>query len=210
MGWKRLMGRAGLLGRHRKERVGSDQAALAVLLCLALAGCAVPREVNPVWIVREVTGLTDRERPPPPGLDQPFPNLASVPPRPEPPPAAVREAITAGLAADRAGAREPLALGAAPGGRGAAAELPGFPPVPARPPPPPALAAAPRVPWTDAPAPPHRPEPVRAVPGQAPPEPLPEPGAEPAPPPPELLAPLPGAAPPPPPPAELLAPPRTR
>jgi len=223
----RPRGEAGMCPRHPRERGRAEQAGPVALVrlalaCLLLAGCDIPKAVNPVAIYREVTGLADQDRPPLPGLDQPFPNLASVPPRPEPPPAAVRESISAALASDRAESREPLALRTVPGPvvRGGAAS-PGEPPVPAAPPPRPSLAAAPRVPWTEPPRPQRRSaEPAASRPGQdrsgpvgsnqdmAPPLP-PVPGAAPAPPPAELLAPAPGEVPPQPAP-DLLAPPRAR
>src|SRR5690349_9808755 len=118
--------------------------------CLALAACEIPKEVNPVEIYRQVSGEADAGRLPPPGLDQPFPNLASVPPRPERPAAATRDAISAALREDRAQSRGPLVLRTVPGpepSRGA----PGEPALPSGPPPRPALAAAPRIPWTEAP-----------------------------------------------------------
>ena len=223
----RLRGETGHLQGHPREGAGADQAAaLAALLCLAaLAGCAIPKEINPIEIYREVTGLADEERLPPPGLDQPFPNLATVPPRPERPPAALREAITAGLAADRAEAREPVMLRTVPAPAEGGAASPGRPAVPSGPPPRPALTAAPPVPWTEPAAPARRagPAPAAPPPGQAaagragprPAESVPDlparaptmPEAAPAPPPAELLAP---GAPPPLPPQDLLAPPRAR
>lgn len=151
---------------------------LAALLLLALtAACGqVPNDANPVWIWREVTGRNDGGRLPPPGLDGPRPNLASVPPRPERPSAAQRAAVSDALAADRAASRVPLApeRDAPP----AADVAPGTPPLPVGPPPPPTLAAAPRVPWT---------EPAR--PGAAGPVAPALPELPPAPPPPDLLAP---------------------
>jgi hypothetical protein len=50
-------------------------------LGVSLGACDVPKEINPVWIYDQVSGRADRARPAPPGLDQPYPNLASVPPR---------------------------------------------------------------------------------------------------------------------------------
>lgn len=151
----------------------------------ALAGCDVPNQVNPVWIYREVSGAHDAGRLPPPGMDGPRPNLASVPPRPERPTVAARAAVTEALAADRAGSREVLRPERdAPPAAGVAS---GQPPVPAGPPPPAALAAARPVLWLEAPAGrPLRPGP--AVPPAAPA--APEIGlTAPPPPPPELLAP---------------------
>jgi hypothetical protein len=190
-GWRRKAGRG---------------AAAALLACLAFAGCDVPKQVNPVEIYREVTGLSDQGRLPPPGLEQPYPNLASVPPRPERPPPQTRAAISAELERDRAQSREPLTLRTVPG-PAASGSPPAAPGLSAAPPPRPALAAAPRIPWTE-PVPTRQATPSRAAAQQAaePEAPrLPElPEAAPAPPPPDLL----GAPPPPSP--DLLAPPRPR
>src|SRR5918997_1996736 len=99
MRWTRPRGGAAELRGEPRGRAGGDQAAAGLSsLCLLLAACEIPKEVDPVYIYREVTGLSDEGRPPPPGLDQPFPNLAVVPPRPERPPLALREAISAGPA----------------------------------------------------------------------------------------------------------------
>lgn len=196
-------------------------AAAAIAACLGLAACSMPKEVNPVWIAREISGAADADRPPPPGLDQPFPNLASVPPRPERPPAATREAISAALREDRALSRGPLVLRSVPGPEGFPAPAPGEPALPSGPPPRPALAGAPRIPWTEAP-PPSAPRPTAPAaapasrPGSATPV-LPEmPREAPPPPPPDLLG-GPPAPPgsdllgiPPPPGPDLLAPPRPR
>lgn len=215
--------------QQRRDRARAYQAA-ATVLAASLGGCEVPKEVNPVHIYREVSGINDAARAPLPGLDQPFPNLAVVPPRPERPPLEAREAVSAALAADRAASREPLAPGAA--ARGAApwgaAAAPGEPPVPAAPPQRAALAGAPPIPWSPAPPTGRAPAPVPAAPPAAspgraqPPVPaaatpeaapaaLPEmPAAPPPAPPADLLGPLPSAGPPPLPPPDLLAPARPR
>jgi hypothetical protein len=185
------------------------------LALVGLGACGGRQGLDPVAAWREVSGAKDAARPEPPGLDRPFPSLGSVPPRPDRPSPEAREAITAALAADRGRSREPVALRSAPGG-GTAARAPGMA---AGPPPRPALAAAPRVPWTEeAPSPPppraggtlpaaapsaRPPDPPPPRPGRtaAPAAAVPEvPDAAPAPPPPDLL----GAPPPPP---DLLAPP---
>jgi hypothetical protein len=163
------------------------RAGAGMLLALALAGCDIPKEVNPVEIYRAISGEADAGRPPPPGMDRPRPNLASVPPRPERPPPEVRDAISAALAANRSQSREPLAprTGSVPPGRAAA---PGDPSIPAAPPPRPALTAAPAIPWTGA-APRGRPAsplaPADTTPEPAAPPAMPD--FAPAPPPPDLL-----------------------
>jgi hypothetical protein len=158
-----------------------------MLLVLMLGGCSVPKAVNPVEIYRTVSGAADAGRPPPPGMDRPRPNLASVPPRPERPPPEVRDALSAALAADRERSREALAPRVAPARPGAAS--PGDPAIPAAAPPRPSLAGAPSVPWSG--APPRRGQAAPAVPA--------EPEAPPA---------MPDLAPPPPPPDLLGLPPR--
>ncbi|MCB4822916.1 hypothetical protein [Roseicella aerolata] len=176
---------------------GRRAGVMAPLLCLALAACSVPDEVNPVSIYRRISGAADADRLPPPGMDRPTPSLHTVPPRPERPAPEVREAISAALADDRARSRDPLVLRTvpAPGARGGMTL--GEPPMPAAPPPRPALAGAPRIPWNDAPvAPRAQPQAAPAAPGApAPPAlapALPEmPEEAPAPPPPDLLGPPP-------------------
>jgi hypothetical protein len=82
---------------------------LALLAALLLGGCTerVERDADPTVFFRNLFGahLDGRERPP--GLDQPFPNLASVPPRPVPPSLAARAALSEALAADRERAATP-------------------------------------------------------------------------------------------------------
>jgi hypothetical protein len=158
-----------------------------LLVLAALGGCSVPKDVNPVEIYRRISGEADAGRPPPPGMDRPRPNLASVPPRPERPPPEVRDAISAALAADRERSREALAPRAEPARFPAAS--PGDPAIPAAPPPRPSLAGAPAVPWSE--APPRRGGAAAPAEPEAPPA---MPDLAPAPPPPDLL----GAPPPPP------------
>lgn len=185
-----------------------------LLLPLLLGACAVPKEINPVWIYDQVSGRADRARPVPPGLDQPYPNLASVPPRPEKPPLAVREQLSVALATDRAQSRSPLEPRA-----GAAAAVfapaPGTPPLPGLPPPPAQLAGARPIPWDGPGVEPPAPAPAAAQPGVQPAAAGPAPAARPATAPPDLLAPPPPPsrdllAPPPPPSPDLLAPPPAR
>ncbi len=186
------------------------------LLLLLLGACEVPKEVNPVVIWRRVSGAEDEGRLPPPGLDEPTPNLATVPPRPERPSPETRAALTAALEEQRAASRSPIALRTTPAPPGQAA--PGEPGIPGAPPAPPRLANAPNIPWDAAPAPPRptRPDqpPQAAVP--APPAAPPGPGAPPPPPRGLVPAPIPALPEmpeeaPAPPPAELLAPaPRNR
>ena len=145
-----------------KWRSKANQAQLCTLLGLMLAGCqtepgqAVAKFWDRAW------GPATEGRPAPPNADAPFPNLGTVPPRPETPDMATREALATRLVQQREASREPL--GALPGGapRGA-------PPPPALAPalagmaiPPPAIAApaAPSAPQQAAPSPVAAPEPA--------------------------------------------------
>jgi outer membrane protein OmpA-like peptidoglycan-associated protein len=71
------------------------------------AGCShLPDAENPVtWWHDLEGGAIAQQRPPPPGADQPYPNLASVPPKPTPPDSATRTRIAAGLLQDRTNAQ---------------------------------------------------------------------------------------------------------
>ncbi|MBL6077139.1 hypothetical protein JMJ56_03910 [Belnapia sp. T18] len=160
-----------------------------VLLVLMLGGCSVPKDVNPVEIYRRISGEADAGRPPPPGMDRPRPNLASVPPRPERPPPEVRDAVSAALAVDRERSRDVLAPRGEPARFRAASQ--GDPAIPAAPPPRASLAGAPSVPWSEG-----APRRGRAAPAvlDEPAAPPAMPDLAPAPPPPDLL----GAPPPPP------------
>ena len=89
----------------------------AALLCL-LGGCgtianignARIEDADPVawWHSLEGGAISER-RPDPPGANDPYPNLASVPVRPTPTPAARRVALTAQLVAERDGVRRDVA-----------------------------------------------------------------------------------------------------
>ncbi|MFC7477023.1 hypothetical protein ACFQS7_21835 [Dankookia sp. GCM10030260] len=165
-----------------------------MLLCLSLGACAVPEELNVVAIYDRISGRADANRPVPPGMDLPTPNLASIPPRPERPSPEFRQAVTDALAADRARSRDPLVLrsvavpGAAGGESSGGAAMPAAPPRRA------SLASAPAIPWGEAPAQPaprSLPDGAPAAPAR-PSAPLPEmPADAPAAPPPELLGPPP-------------------
>jgi outer membrane protein OmpA-like peptidoglycan-associated protein len=62
--------------------------------------------MNPVnWWHRQEGGKIAEQRPPPPGADQPFPNMATVPAKPETPDAEALKKLTASLVADRANAQ---------------------------------------------------------------------------------------------------------
>jgi outer membrane protein OmpA-like peptidoglycan-associated protein len=74
---------------------------------LTLAGCSsFPSSVNPVsWWHGLQGGKIAEERPPPPGADQPYPNLATVPPKPAQPDRAALDNIASALIADRTNAQ---------------------------------------------------------------------------------------------------------
>lgn len=199
-------------GRHR-----TDQARGAWLLVALLAGgCTAgqgPEAIGPLF--RNMFSPAHEGREPPPGADAPYPNLGTIPPRPVLADPAVRDALTAALAEERQRSRNPLdpemrPEPVRPAGTGGDAAMP------MRPPAPPPMASAPRIPWDEPMAPrapaalPVVPAPPQPRPDGAPPAPaaapLPEIGAPPPPPPAGLFDP--GTAPPPAPPADLLAPPR--
>ncbi len=78
----------------------------ASMFVLLVAGCSsLPASINPVsWWHNLQGGKIAEERPPPPGADQPYPNLASVPPKPAPPDRASLTNIANALIADRTNA----------------------------------------------------------------------------------------------------------
>ena len=143
-------------------RSRANQAQLCALLALMLAGCQTEpgQAVAKFW--ERAWGPETEGRPALPGAKAPFPNLGTVPPRPEIPDMASREALANRLVQQREASREPL--GALPG------TVPRLgPPPPALAPalagmaiPPPAIAApaAPSTPQQAAPAPVAAPEPA--------------------------------------------------
>ncbi len=167
-------------------------------LVLALPGCADRlAELDPRPAFANLFGAHLEGRDPPPGLDQPWPNLASVPPRPEAPSPTARDALSGRLATDRESARTPQLPSLAPRlpaaeGAPAPPRLAAAPPIRPAPPQPPVSAATP-VPM---PAP-------ATTPGPAAPASLPAPPPASAP----ATAPTATPAPPPPPSADLFAPP---
>lgn len=196
---------------HGRGRHPGDQARwarlLPLLLCTACGAGQGPESVGPLW--GRITGPAYEGREAPPGADAAFPNLGTIPPRPTVADPAVRDALTAALAAERERSRNPLDAERRPELMRPAGTA-GDRSMPMRAPAPAALTAVPRIPWEeDAPAAPRpaaqaAPTPPAAAPSAAPAMPQME-AAPPPPPPADLLAP--GAAPPAPPPAELLAPP---
>jgi hypothetical protein len=160
-------------GGRGKVRFRRDQA-IAAAACLLIGGCAVAERTEIAAIYRDATGAGLTAREPPPGLDRPTPNLATVPPRPQRPEASFRFGLTEELESARTRAAEPLPPRANPAPPGA--DAPGEPPIPGAPPAPPRLVRAPPVPWSAAAGAAPAPAAERV-----------EPGAVPALPPPDLL-----------------------
>ncbi len=92
--------------RRRCERLIAT-VPVATVLAGSLSACsALPGSYNPVeWWRGLQGGAIAEQRPPPPGADQPYPNLASVPSRPAPPDMKLHQQIADALATDRATAR---------------------------------------------------------------------------------------------------------
>jgi outer membrane protein OmpA-like peptidoglycan-associated protein len=74
---------------------------------LLLSGCSsLPSSINPVeWWHGLQGGAIAEQRPPPPGADQPYPNLATVPAKPASPDMKLHQQIADALVADRANAQ---------------------------------------------------------------------------------------------------------
>ncbi|WP_158926867.1 hypothetical protein [Acidisphaera sp. S103] len=71
-----------------------------------LAGCSTISTMNPVnWWHRQEGGKIAQERPAPPGADQPYPNMATVPVKPAPPDEKAMKDLTDSLVADRTNAQ---------------------------------------------------------------------------------------------------------
>ena len=93
-----------------KDRTRGLQAAVPLAASLLLAGCSSGSSMNPVnWWHHLEGGAIAEQRPPPPGANAPYPNLATVPAQPQPPNRKELNAITAGLVADREHARHEAA-----------------------------------------------------------------------------------------------------
>jgi len=83
----------------------------AACVVLLLGACSsVPKEINPVaWWHSLEGGPVAEQRPPPPGADDPFPNLGTIPPRPAPSDPKLRQQIANALIADRGNAQHEAA-----------------------------------------------------------------------------------------------------
>lgn len=85
---------------------------LLLVATAALSGCAeAPPAINPVsWWHSLEGGPIAKTRPPPPGAEAPYPNLANVPTKPAFLPAEERRQISAALLADRTRATQQAVL----------------------------------------------------------------------------------------------------
>jgi outer membrane protein OmpA-like peptidoglycan-associated protein len=71
-----------------------------------LTGCSSTSSMNPInWWHRTEGGKIAEQRPAPPGADQPYPNLATVPPKPAPADQQALKKLTDSLVADRTNAQ---------------------------------------------------------------------------------------------------------
>ena len=124
-------------GARRGSATVRDCAVLATAGWL-LAGCSTMSAMNPInWWHREEGGKIAQDRPPPPGAEQPYPNMSTVPAKPDPPDQEALKKLTDSLVADRTNAQHaaqsaPLADPSSP------AASPGLFGVGTAPPPPPA------------------------------------------------------------------------
>ncbi len=117
---------------------------LLLLAPALLGGCSsLPSSVNPVsWWHGLEGGAIAEQRPPPPGANEPYPNLATVPARPAATDASARRQIADALIADRTNAQHEAALAPLPDPSSPAASPALFGQGSATPPAPPSPAAA--------------------------------------------------------------------
>src|SRR6185437_15119886 len=88
--------------RYRRYAIRFGAAIGAALL----GGCSTMGSINPVnWWHGMEGGKIAEQRPPPPGANDPYPNLASVPARPAPPDKDAMKRLTDALVADRSNAQ---------------------------------------------------------------------------------------------------------
>lgn len=90
----------------KPRQYGIRGAAMLVAAGWLLTGCSPTSSMNPVnWWHQQQGGEIAKQRPPPPGADQPYPNLATVPAKPTPPNQEEMKQLTASLVADRTNAQ---------------------------------------------------------------------------------------------------------
>lgn len=209
-------------GRHAG---GWRQAVAASIVMLSLSGCESMEQFyssklsldEPIdWWHGLQGGVIARERPPPPGIGDPYPSVSSVPPRPTPTDQATRRGLMAQLAGERdqaarLAAQDPIVAppkgapatppapaaapvpGPAPGRAGAAPAAGAAAPAAASDDPPPMarIDAASAPPPAPAPPPPPAPPAPRALQAAAAPVAPPRSGPPGAPPPPVVSGPVP-------------------
>lgn len=185
----------GMCVESERRRVARWGQAAGMCLLLALGGCAdglqsyydskLPFDTPIDWWHQLQGGVIADERPPPPGVGDPYPNLGEIPKRPTPPDAPTRVALTARLSAerdqtDRAAARDPVGAPVAaptPAARATAAT----PAAPVEPAPPPMArieAAQAHAPAPPPPAPPAPPAPAAIQAAASPMPPPRQPGTQ--------------------------------
>jgi outer membrane protein OmpA-like peptidoglycan-associated protein len=103
-------------GWHQTALIGQPWRRRIALFCLAcVTGCSNYHQKGPeAWYHENVGGAISNQRPPPPGENDPFPNLATVPPKPPGADVAAWNRMTAGLMTDRVNARQAAALAPIP------------------------------------------------------------------------------------------------
>jgi len=77
-------------GRHMVHQRAAPKLA-AALLCALLAGCGTSASPPESWWHEYEGGVIAQDRPPPPGINAPFPNFAQVPTKPAVLPATARQ-----------------------------------------------------------------------------------------------------------------------
>jgi outer membrane protein OmpA-like peptidoglycan-associated protein len=82
---------------------------------LGLAACSADLSEKPAeWWHETVGGKIAEQRPPPPGMKDPYPNLATIPPKPPAADTVAWNRLTAGLTSDRIAASQAAALAPIP------------------------------------------------------------------------------------------------
>src|SRR5271165_1784750 len=97
------------------SRSGKCSWALVLICPACMSGCSNYHTSGPeAWWHEAIGGTIAEQRPPPPGSNDPYPNLATVPPRPPRPNTAEWNQMTAGLITDRIRADQAAALAPIP------------------------------------------------------------------------------------------------